>query len=39
MFVSIVLWSLEGCEGTHIHLNNDGTVTGDDAHGGYPSNH
>lgn len=38
MFVSIVLWSLEGCEGTHIHMNNDGTVTGDDAHGGYPSN-
>jgi cytochrome c oxidase subunit 1 len=35
MFVSVVLWSLEGCEGTHIHLNDDGSVKGEDGRGGY----
>jgi len=37
MFVSVVLWSLEGNEGYHIHLNEDGSVKGEDAHGGYAS--
>ena len=35
MFVAIVLWSLEGCEGYHIHLNADGSIKGEDPHGGY----
>jgi len=39
MFVSIVLWSLEGCEGTHIHLNEDGTVKDGGPHAGHPSAH
>ena len=30
MFVSVVLWSLEGVEGYHIHLNSDGSIKGDD---------
>jgi len=33
MFVSVVLWSLEGNEGYHIHLNPDGSVKGDDHSG------
>jgi cytochrome c oxidase subunit I len=32
MFVSVVLWSLEGNEGYHIHLNEDGSIKGEDAH-------
>jgi cytochrome c oxidase subunit 1 len=32
MFVSIVLWALEGNEGYHIHLNPDGSIQGEDAH-------
>ena len=35
MFVVVVLWSLEGCEGYHIHLNADGSIKGEDPHGGY----
>jgi cytochrome c oxidase subunit 1 len=35
MFVSVVLWSLEGNEGYHIHLNKDGSIKGEDAHAGY----
>jgi cytochrome c oxidase subunit 1 len=37
MFVSVVLWSLEGNEGYHIHLNEDGSVKGEEAHNGYAS--
>ncbi|HXN34947.1 MAG TPA: cytochrome c oxidase subunit I [Opitutaceae bacterium] len=39
MFVSVVLWSLEGNEGYHIHLNEDGSIKGEDPHGGYGSKH
>jgi cytochrome c oxidase subunit 1 len=31
MFVAVVLWSLEGNEGYHIHLNPDGSIKGDGA--------
>jgi cytochrome c oxidase subunit 1 len=37
MFVSVVLWSLEGNDGYHIHLNEDGSIKGEDAHSGYGS--
>jgi len=37
MFVSVVLWSLEGNEGYHIHLNEDGSIKGEGAHNGYAS--
>ncbi|HTU00827.1 MAG TPA: hypothetical protein VMG58_03385, partial [Candidatus Sulfotelmatobacter sp.] len=37
MIVSVFLWALEGAEGTHIHLNDDGSVKGGDPHGGYAS--
>jgi cytochrome c oxidase subunit 1 len=37
MFVSVVLWSLEGNDGYHIHLNEDGSIKGEDAHNGYGS--
>jgi cytochrome c oxidase subunit 1 len=30
MFVSILLWSLEGIEGYHIHLNDDGSIKSSD---------
>jgi cytochrome c oxidase subunit 1 len=33
MFVSVLLWSLEGNEGYHIHLNEDGSIKGDEGHG------
>jgi hypothetical protein len=33
MFIAVVLWSLEGNEGYHIHLNPDGSIKGEDAHG------
>jgi cytochrome c oxidase subunit I len=36
MFVSVVLWSLEGNDGYHIHLNADGSVKGGDSHAGGP---
>jgi cytochrome c oxidase subunit 1 len=39
MFVSVVLWSLEGNEGYHIHLNEDGSIKGEDAHAGYGAKH
>jgi cytochrome c oxidase subunit 1 len=39
MFVSVVLWSLEGNEGYHIHLNEDGSIKGEEAHGGYGPKH
>ena len=32
MFVSVVLWSLEGNEGYHIHLNEDGSIKDDAGH-------
>ena len=32
MFVSVVLWALEGNEGYHIHLNEDGSIKGEDSH-------
>jgi cytochrome c oxidase subunit 1 len=35
MFISVVLWSIEGADGTHIHLNPDGSVKGEESHGGY----
>jgi hypothetical protein len=35
MFVSIVLWALEGNEGYHIHLNEDGSIKGEDSHSGH----
>jgi cytochrome c oxidase subunit I len=35
MFVSVVLWSLEGNDGYHIHLNEDGSIKGEEAHNGY----
>jgi hypothetical protein len=35
-----VLWSLEGNEGYHIHLNKDGSIRGEDAHAGHaPGGH
>jgi cytochrome c oxidase subunit I len=37
MFVSVVLWSLEGNDGYHIHLNEDGSVKGEEATNGYGS--
>ena len=33
MFVSVVLWSLEGADGYHIHLNDDGSIKGEEGHG------
>jgi cytochrome c oxidase subunit 1 len=33
MFVSVVLWSLEGNDGYHIHLNPDGSIRDDAGHG------
>jgi cytochrome c oxidase subunit I len=38
MFISVVLWSLEGNEGYHIHLNEDGSIKGEEGHG-YGSKH
>jgi cytochrome c oxidase subunit 1 len=35
LFVSVVLWSLEGNEGYHIHLNPDGSIKGGDDHAGH----
>ncbi len=32
MFVAIVLWSLEGNEGYHLHLNADGSIKDEDPH-------
>jgi cytochrome c oxidase subunit 1 len=34
MFVAVVLWSLEGADGYHIHLNADGSIKGEEG-GGY----
>jgi cytochrome c oxidase subunit 1 len=39
MFVSVVLWSLEGNDGYHIHLNEDGSVKGEDAHAAAAPSH
>jgi hypothetical protein len=39
MIVSVFLWALEGSDGYHIHLNDDGSVKGEEAHGGYASKH
>jgi len=40
MFVSVVLWSLEGNDGYHIHLNEDGSIKGEGAHAGHdPGSH
>ena len=39
MVVSIFLWSLEGSDGYHIHLNEDGSIKGEDGHGGYAPRH
>jgi len=39
MIVSVFLWSLEGADGTHIHLNEDGSVKGEGPHGGYAPKH
>ena len=33
MFAAVVLWSLEGADGYHIHLNPDGSIKGEDPHG------
>ena len=38
MFISVVLWSLEGNDGYHIHLNEDGSIKGEEGHG-YGSKH
>jgi cytochrome c oxidase subunit 1 len=35
MFVAVVLWSLEGADGYHIHLNDDGSIKPDDGHGSH----
>ena len=38
-FVSVILWSLEGNEGYHLHLDKDGHPIEDDAHATHAGTH
>jgi cytochrome c oxidase subunit 1 len=35
MFISVLLWALEGNDGYHIHLNEDGSIRSEDGHGSH----
>jgi cytochrome c oxidase subunit 1 len=39
MFVSVILWSLEGNDGYHLHLDKDGRPIEDEAHAHPPAHH